>query len=67
MDTTSERASCDSFRQANWRQKEGGKILVVQWAIWLHWNEMLFRGRMVSKDGVIQDVEGLIASWFYHN
>ena len=29
------------------------------WTIWLHRNEVLFKGRMGSIDGVVQDLEGL--------
>ena len=68
VDTTSEKAFWDSVRQVNWRQKEeGGKIIMVLWTICLHRNKALFKGRMVSTDGVIPDMEGLMASWFYHN
>ena len=68
MDTTFEGAFWESFRQPKCRRKEeGGKILAILWAMWLHPNEVLLRGRKVSTDGVIQDAEGLMASWFYHN
>ena len=42
---------------------EGGRILAVTWAIWLHWNEVMFRGRPVSADSVVHEIEGLMASW----
>ena len=37
---------------------------MVLWAISMHKNEVFFRGRTISTDGVIHDVEGLMASWF---
>ena len=38
--------------------RRGGQLLEVLWVIWLHWNEVLFRGRMASADHVVHDVEG---------
>ena len=54
----------DSIRRRGYRKKgEGGRILVVTWTIWLHWNEVMFRGRPVSTDNVVHEIEGLITSW----
>ena len=39
------------------------RILAVLWAIWLHFNEWVFKGRAVSTDGVIQEVEGFVSCW----
>ena len=33
---------------------------MVIWAIWLHWNEVMSRGRSAFIDNVIHKVEGLI-------
>ena len=44
--------------------EEGGRILVVIWAIWLHRNEVMFKGRLASMVSVVHEVEGLMASWF---
>ena len=38
---------------------------MVLWALWLRWNDVLFRERMLSTDGVVHDVEGLMVSWFH--
>ena len=46
------------------RQTEWGKILAVLRAIWLHCNQQDNKGRTVSTDGVIHEVEGLITGWF---
>ena len=43
---------------------ERGRILAVVWAVWLHHNERVFKGRTGSTDGVIHEVQGLIAVWF---
>ena len=32
---------------------------LVLWAVWLPQNEVLFKGRPASTDGVVHDVEGL--------
>ena len=45
-------------------KKEGGQILAVLWAIWLHWNEVMFRGKPASIDSVLHEVEGLMGFWF---
>ena len=47
------------------RKEEGGRILAVLWAIWLPPEQGAVQGRMSSTDIVVQDVEGLIASWFH--
>ena len=48
-----------------WQKGEGGgvQILAVLWAIWLHRNDKLFNGRVVSTDGVAYAVEGFVAAW----
>ena len=33
------------------------------WAIWLHYNECILKGREASLDGVLREVEGLLAIW----
>ena len=52
-----------SLRQDGYRRKGGGRILAVTWAIWLHRNEVMFRGKPVSTDNVVHEIEGLKASW----
>ena len=39
------------------------RVWVVLWAIWLHRNECIFKGREVSLSGVLHEVEGLLAIW----
>ena len=46
------------------RKKEGGQILSILWAIWLHWNEVMLRGKPASTDSVLHGVEGLMGFWF---
>ena len=41
---------------------EWGRILAVLWAIWLHRNEVVFKGQMVSADGVEHDMGGFVSS-----
>ena len=36
-------------------------ILEVLWAIGLYYNERVFKGRVASTDGVIQQVEGFVS------
>ena len=45
-------------REAEWR-----KIFATLWAIWLHRNDVVFRGRPPLVDEVINDVRGLSNSW----
>ena len=40
------------------------KRFAVLWAIWLHRNEVMFEGKAVSSEGVIQEVERLVGLWF---
>ena len=57
----------DSIQQGSHQMEEdGGQILAVIWAIWLHQNEVMFKGRLASIDSVVHEVEGLGASWLYH-
>ena len=66
IEVTSEMTFQDSIWQCGLRRKEERRrILVVLWAAWLHRNVVLFRGRSASTDGVADDVEGLMASWFH--
>ena len=39
------------------------RVLVVLWAIWLHWNDKQFNGRVVSTDRVAYVVEGFVVAW----
>ena len=36
---------------------------VVLWVMWLHRNECIFKGREASLDGILHEVEGLLAIW----
>ena len=36
------------------------------WAIWLHRNEVVFEGKVVSSEGLIQEVERIVGAWFAH-
>ena len=36
------------------------------WAIWLHRNEVVFEGKAVSSEGLIQQVERFVGAWFAH-
>ena len=46
---------------------QGALVLVLVWAvllaIWLPRNECIFKGRGVSLDGVLHEVEGLLVIW----
>ena len=54
----------DSIQRGRYRKKgKGGRILKVTWAILLHRNEVMFRGRLVSTNNVVHEIEGLTASW----
>ena len=43
-------------------KEDGVQILAV---IWLHRNEVMFKGRLASTDSVVHEVEGLRASWLH--
>ena len=60
MDATWKTSFWDSiWRGGHKRKEEGGRILAVLWAIWLHRNDKLFRGRASSTNGVTYAVEVL--------
>ena len=42
---------------------EYNTIFANLWAIWLHWNEVVFRGRSPSVDAVQHDARGIAYSW----
>ena len=46
------------------REEEKGKLLAVLWALWLHHNEVIFKGRVASVDSVVQNAEGFVSWWF---
>ena len=59
-----ERNFWDSIRLGGYRKKgEGWRIRTIAWAKWLHWNEVTLRGRLVSIDNVVHEIEGLATSW----
>ena len=51
-------------RQRRGHEAVRGKRFAVLWAIWLHRNEVMFEGKAVSSEGVIQEVERLVGLWF---
>ena len=62
-----------TFTEALWGSQEGnikngreakwGRILAVLWVIWLHYNEVMFKERMVSENRVELNMGGLVSSW----
>ena len=46
------------------RKEEGGHVLAILWAISLHRNEVMFRGRLASTGNVFHEVEGQKTFWF---
>ena len=64
INTSSDTTFWESFKQGrSVSQAEGRRILAVLWAIWLHRNDAIFKGRAVSIEGIIQDVAGLVTYW----
>ena len=51
-------------RRTRGKEKERGRRFAVIWAIWLHRLEVVFKGKTVSEDGVIHEVEKFMAIWF---
>ena len=51
-------------RRRRGHEADRGKRFAVLWAIWLHRNEVMFEGKAVSSEGVIQEVERLVGLWF---
>ena len=47
-------------------EAERGRRFAVIWAIWLHYNEVVFEGKAVSSEGLIQEVERFVGAWFAH-
>ena len=45
------------------REVEWQTIFATLWAIWLHWNEIIFRGRPPSTDAVQHAARGIARSW----
>ena len=37
---------------------------MVVWALWLHHNEVVFEGKAVSSEGLLQEVEKFVGFWF---
>ena len=33
-------------------RRQMGKAFAIIWVIWLHWNEVVFKGRMASTNGI---------------
>ena len=51
-------------RRRRGHEADRGKRFAVLWAIWLHRNEVMFEGKAISSEGVIQEVERLVGLWF---
>ena len=51
-------------RRRRGHEADWGKRFAVLWAIWLQRNEVMFEGKAVSSEGVIQEVEKLVGLWF---
>ena len=42
----------------------GGKALLVLWALGLHRNKAIFKGRLASVDSVVDDMDSFVVWWF---
>ena len=51
-------------RRRRGHEADQGKRFAVLWAIWLHRNEVMFEGKAVSSEGVIQEVEKFVGLWY---
>ena len=51
-------------RRRRGHEADRGKRFAVLWAVWLHRNEVMFEGKAVSSEGIIQEVEKLVGLWF---
>ena len=64
LSVTSEEAFWSSLsggffrREADWR-----RIFAILWAIWIHKNEVVFRGISPSGDAILHTAEGFYFSW----
>ena len=54
------------YRRRRGYDAERGRRFAVIWAIWLHRNEVVFEGKSVSSEGIIQEVERFVGAWFAH-
>ena len=45
------------------RASEWKSIFAKLWSIWLHWNDVVFRGRPSSADAIQHDSRGLTLFW----
>ena len=45
------------------REEEWSRIFATLWALWLHRNDVVFRGRPISIEEVLNDVRGLSCNW----
>ena len=51
-------------RRGRGQEANRGKRFAVVWAIWLHRNEVVFEGKAVSSEYLIQEVEKFVDFWF---
>ena len=64
LDTTSADAFWRSLSQGPFRREaEWRTIFATLWAIWLHRNEIIFRGRLPSTDTVQHEARWIAQSW----
>ena len=64
LDTTSADALWGSLCQGPFRREaECRTIFATLWAIWLHRNEIIFRGRLPSTDAVQHEARWIAQSW----
>ena len=64
IDTTSVAAFWRSICQGPFRREaEWMTIFATLWAIWLHRNEIIFRGHLPSTDAVQYDARWIAQSW----
>ena len=63
-DCTSADAFWQSMCQGPFRRAtEWQTIFAILWAIWLHRNDIIFRGRSPSPDAIQHDAQGIAHSW----
>ena len=51
-------------RRGRGQEANQGKRFAVVWAIWLHRNEVVFEGKAVSSECLVQEVEKFVGFWF---
>lgn len=54
----------DMTRGRGGSEVEKGRRVVILWSLWLHNNDIIFRGRLSLVEAVTQDEDNLVAFWF---